>query len=554
MTSFVGSMLNSLTHLGGTQDAPSSPPESGKEKINAGLRHQDIKHASAQQGFQGSNPGRVNQDSQQKAKEPAQKLDVSHLTLDPVSEVEQDVEIMSPTTALPLDAPICRESRRLSEYPSPWPTFNTALDEPTLTREVFTEKVSSIIEELFVSWAVEDNAHSVKSLGCESLHDVMLQKVILMGMERGADTFHIVASFVSELTAMEVVNQPQLLRTLHAFASSIPDLQLDMPLVEVYLYEMIRGFVDKKLLDNTVFCQFPEQILRAGKVEPHLTNLRVFKKQIKPILETYFHTNDFSVLNEAVQRLDMPQCHHELMKSACMMAFDRHERDRSLLPSLLADAHSENLLDAGDLELGFSALIGCLDDGSLDCPDMATYLIELMTSAVVDELVSSDLLHRQLRLGFGGVRGCNVYACVLRRTPEHSRKVWGEGGMAQLNAEMDHTISEFFHSHEFKEVGNILGELHLSKSQEALFLRKLMTEGMLRGREDLVIELTKHLLDVYWTPKDVAVAMEALRAHSHDLVLDIPHVRRSTTQMIDECVSVGALDSHFRFLDALDVV
>eukprot|EP00397_Hematodinium_sp_SG-2012_P002792 GEMP01002800.1.p1 GENE.GEMP01002800.1~~GEMP01002800.1.p1 ORF type:complete len:570 (+),score=112.96 GEMP01002800.1:213-1922(+) len=569
MTAFVGTLVSSLTNFTSGEQPVDNKAESAKEKL-AGLGLRQQKQGNKNLNWHGhQNPNNANLQAKQqehekkqeqaheKKQEPKKKLvNVSHLQieLDPLSDVEMSPLTM-PTPSWISPPNLSNDSRRLSEYPSPWPTFNTELDSPTLSKGAFEAKIAGVIDDLFISEDVEECAFSIQTLGCDTLHDLLLQKLIHTGMEKGVATFPLVTSFVAELKDMLLVTETQLLRTLHSFATSMSDLQLDIPHVEHYMYTLIKAFVDKKVLDgDMIFSQLPEQILRIGNVEPHLSNVRTFKKQLKPLLETFFHTGDFEVFNSAVRRINLPQCHHEFIKQGCLMAFDRHNRERSLLPRLFSNAYGCSLLTSADIQLGFAALLGCLDEGTLDCPRIGMFMTEIMTHAVMDELVSSDLLHRQLRLCFGGVRGRGVLEGVLRRTPEHSRKVWGNGDYNQLIAEMDQTINEFFDTLDFQEVGNILAELHLSKDQEIRFLCSLLTESMVRQQVTPAVELTKYLLDVFWSRQDVATVVESIRATSCDLVLDIPNVRECTTHLMNHCIAVDALDANFRVLDKLEEV
>jgi hypothetical protein len=123
--------------------------------------------------------------------------------------------------------------------------------------------------------------------------------------------------------------------------------------------------------------------------------------------------------------------------------------------------------------------------------------------------------------------------------------ICGQGDFSQLIQEMEDTIEEFFDSHDFQEVSKIIGELHLSKDHEIVFLRLLLIEAMRRQQIAPAIDLTKYLLEAHWTKYDVSKALEQIRELSDDLVLDTPHIVDITTELVYELIAIGAIDEDF---------
>jgi len=558
MTTFVNSLFNSMTNFTTATDFNHGTPQPsvgpGKEKLHlTGLRQQQQQiHQNTWKDRLGANLQHHEEDDEQE-EERLKKRSQKILEMSPIQPCLSEID----TTATFNDGSptLTRaDSRRLSEYPSPWPTYSTALDSPTLSRSAFQEKIAIIIDDLFVSEDAEDCSFGVRTLGCPSFHDILARDVIAAALDKGEKHFPRVYSFLRDLFSSGSMSETQLLRSLHSISSSMKEFELDRPNIDYLLYTLVQGFINEDVLDQEVFSQFPEQILCAGNAEPHLTNVRVFKRQMKPSLEMYFHTMDFTVISGALHRINMPQCQHEFVKMACHVAFDRNKRERELLPRLFFDATNSALLTAGDLQLGLSAVIGSIDDMSLDWPNARNYVTDLLTHLVLDELLSADLLHRQLRLGFGGPTGRDIYETVLRRTPEHSRKVWGDGDYNHLMNEMQNTITEYLDSYDCQEVGTILGELHLSKDLELLFLKTLLVECLARQQVGPGIRLTAYLLDVFWTKSDIAEALELIREDSSDLVLDMPNLRGETSHLINELTLYKLVDPGFRYMDKFDEV
>jgi len=447
-----------------------------------------------------------------------------------------------------------RRPSQMSEYPAPWPIFESQLDTPSMSQEKFESEIRNIVEDLFISADYDECALSVAALDCESLHDLMMQKVIQAAIDKGPAHFPTITNLASTMLKSQQLTEVQLLRALHSFSTSLHELMIDVPRVSEYLYIIVANLVEAKCLDQNVICQFPESVLREGKVEPHLTNLRTFKKLTKPLIETYFHTSDFAVLDEGLRRINNFEFHHEFLKQAALISFDRNRRERAILLQLVDNAHENDLVDASGIQLSFACLLGYLEDGKLDCPHMSAFVTDIFTRAITNELVSADLLHRYLRLNFGGSSGRSVLEKVLHQTPEHSRKVWGDGDLEHLEKEMQNTIAEFFDSADMQEVGQILGELHLSKEYDVKFLHMLFLEAMNRQQLSQAIELAHYLLDIYWTKTDIGTVIEQIRSESHDLVLDIPNVREYTTYLIDGCHAVGALENCFMEHAFMEVV
>lgn len=453
----------------------------------------------------------------------------------------------------------------------PSPTCADVPETPRLEFGEFQRRVEQLAQEFFCSRDVDGMVASVLALECSSYHDELVAKLLRLSMDRKSDERDAVVSLLNKLSADGHVSAPQLARGFEKLVLSWDDLQLDVPdaagqLATLLLAEV--GFLDKAL-----FARLPEGLLRklcAGplsdqvarrRLERHLGELVQFKAALQEHLNgDLFERGSVEALAGWLTTADMPVFHHEVVLAACKGAIgeaaqpDRQGLALQLLSHLSTVEEGATLGDV-DMQMGFSRFLGEIGCGSGDVTKQrAEQMVAILRGAVQKELLPADFLKSAKRLRFGGVQGVEVLRQAQRQTPLYSRRVWGTGDARSFQSEVRNAILEYFDSGSAEELGNIIDELHLSGDEQARFMRKLMVTGMEAKDGDTALDAMSALLGRCWSLEEVRLAFEQLRDVAQDLVLDLPHCRELTNDLVWAAVGRGLLERADLINDGASIV
>lgn len=278
-------------------------------------------------------------------------------------------------------------------------------------------------------------------------------------------------------------------------------------------------------------------------LEEVISEMRYFKKIVKRSLKEYFETtgrrgsaetgkyasNTFEKFERTLRELNLPNYHHEIVKSAFSLALDMGSKERRLVNALLKKCVQRNLIEDSDVQHGLAVILGRLDDLKLDVPNVKKIAVDIFSQAISDEVLSAELVKREEQLEYGGSTGIDTLRDVLHRTPEYSRKIWGgSGDQGAMQREIDYSIFEYFDSYDMEEVARIFGELHLNKEGEVQFIERIVLLSIESDRKGKKIQLGLNLLhylkDIFWSELEIEMALDNIRSNTPDIVLDVPKI------------------------------
>jgi len=473
---------------------------------------------------------------------------------------------------------------RLVDCGSPSPTCEDAPEDNRLEFGDFRHRATLLANEFFCGRDVCGMVASVAALGCPSFHDELVAFLLRAALDRGEAERQAVVSLLGALEAKKLLSNSQLVRGFEKLVLEWDDIQLDVPDAPGLLVAFLSTKVG--LLHKSIFARLPEQLLQrlcadmpAGQsqlvLQAHLGDLGAFKAELASRLqEDLFVRRSADTFEEWLRAAGKPAYHHEVVATACALALETGPlaaaywtacvdaeglaaEKRGLALGLLVQLHgpqAEWLLEEADVQIGISRMLGSIGQLEKERPGALEMLVALLSAAVERELLPAEFLKSARRLRFGGAKGVEVVRKVQRRTPLHSRRVWGSGDARQLRTEEREAILEYFDARSIEELAQIAEELHLSEEQQAHFIRKLLVTGMERGEQAAALNAVEGLLGSCWSSHEVEAAFEQLRDIAKDLVLDFPHCRERTTELIQDAASRGLLDQSYLLLDGTTVV
>jgi len=484
-------------------------------------------------------------------------------------------------------APFARQTSpdcRLVDCSAPCPRMGNELDDTRMSFKEFQSQATALANEFFCSRDVGAMVESITGLGCQSFHDELVAMLLRCALDRKNAERQVVVTLLNELEAKAILSKAQLVRGFEKLVLGWGDLHLDVPDAPSMLVGLLSTRVG--LLDRSLFARLPEGLLMtlrgsmpdgASKdvLSLHLRQLAAFKAELVTHLETdLFGQRNVDSLAAWLRSAGRPAFHHEVVLAASAMSLDAHPpspafwtacmdaqgmlaEKRALVLAMLQQLHSpqeEWVIDEADIQLGFSRLLGSTEQLAQASPEAHKHLVELLTAAIKQEVLSAEFLRSARRMRFGGPIGVELIRKVQRETPMHSRRAWGSGDARQFRSEVRDAVLEYFDARSLDELAQIVDELHLSDKEQAHFLQKMLVIGMEQGQSSVALDAIQGLMGTCWSKDVVQAAFDRLRDIAQDLVLDIPHCREHTTALVAEAVTRNLLDKSYLLLDGTTVV
>eukprot|EP01083_Nonionella_stella_P089226 248918_1 len=269
-----------------------------------------------------------------------------------------------------------------------------------------------------------------------------------------------------------------------------------------------------------------------GDFHLNLERIKMFKKEVHDAGVEYLRTLDAQDFRSAVTDLQLPQYHSQVVKILMSLSFDKQEKHREHVVSLVRLLLNEGTISSSDLEQSFNILLNRLPDLLLDVPDARSYLTYFVgefrsvlgeTNSVKFEEVLSDA-H-----GF--------------TSPEQAARV-------------NNIFAEFFESEAFDGLDE--GVRALSGQGARLYttlLTRLISLSLDRGgrARELVSRVLARCCAAeaeggsWATHNDVAASLTSLLDDLDDLHEDLPDVDRQlgyflARAIVDECLPPSFLD------------
>eukprot|EP00927_Polykrikos_kofoidii_P076534 TRINITY_DN73602_c0_g1_i1.p1 TRINITY_DN73602_c0_g1~~TRINITY_DN73602_c0_g1_i1.p1 ORF type:complete len:520 (+),score=83.84 TRINITY_DN73602_c0_g1_i1:115-1674(+) len=466
---------------------------------------------------------------------------------------------------------------RLVACSAPSPTCADKVDAARLQFREFQTRVGSLVDEFFRARDIAGMTDAVVDLGCSCFHDELVAVVIRGALDRKEVDREAGMELLTALAKDGHITTPQLVRGFEKLVLSWEDVSLDAPETPWQLVAILSKHGD--LWHKSLFNRLPDSFMRSVladlplgplrlDVQAQIEALKAFKAELFEQLKRHLFA-DCSLEEFAswLQKAEKPSFHHEVVLGACVHSLGIHQSsdpfwtaylsDEGLIAekgqlviSMLSSLHrleagETRLLDDVDVQLGFSRLLGEIGKVSDAGRDIRKPVVALLRGAVESEVLPAEFLKSALRMRFGGAEGVEVLKETQRQTPVYSRRIWGTGDQRQFRLEISNAISEYFDSKNAQELARILGELHLSVDEEAVFVRKMLVVGMERGESASALDAVEELQGFCWSPETVKQAFQQLRDIAGDLVLDFPHCRELTTELVRAAIGRGILDPSY---------
>ena len=400
--------------------------------------------------------------------------------------------------------------------------------------------LASITDEFLNSLDVKACIAAIEDLESSRPLDDLISRLLRASLDRGEKERDAVAGLIKELCSSGIASIRQCERAFEKIILSFDDLRLDVPGAAPLIAALVNRAVDDKCLPGNYKFRLPES-MQIDQVT--LTTLRAFKKKCRSMLEEFLAAQGPEKIAEVAEQLscqvDGDSLRHEFVRMAMVVSMDKTDAEREAISILFASL--EKVLCDEDLVLGFSRLLGCLDDLSIDIPHVNDLTVKFIVRAICDEILPQSFLEQTRRLRIGGVTGSAVAAKAqellgaigageLRARSLAGSRLWGVCTAAKddrWRKELSAAIIEFFDSHDAGEFLRILSEWEIDIDRAGEIVRKLIVAGMEKSGTEclLVIELLVRAEKEGWLPLyDIKEGVRQTEERLGDLRLDVPDV------------------------------
>lgn len=465
------------------------------------------------------------------------------------------------------------EECRLLDCGTVSPTCATVPDDPRLEFDDFRIRSASLSREFHQSKDVQGMVSSIVALDSQCFHDELVAVLLRSSLDRKEAERESAVALLRVLLDEKHVSTTQLVRGYEKLVLMWEDLRLDVPDGPGHLVGLLSSKAG--LFDRDLFKRLPDGLLGCvcdrvppgashDTLEQYVRELQAFKKDVagrlKDVLSGAASIKSFATW---LQGVDAAAFHHEVVLGACLSAvgapserFAEKQKAVFEMFKFLTGANNgfcgvngeldcSPLLTESDLQLGFSRLLGMVGELVKADATVSTTVVSLFRGAVEQELLAADFLKTARRLRFGGLPGVQVLREAQRQTPAFSRRVWGSGDKRHLQAETREAILEYFDSGSVDELGQIVGELHLSDKELIKFLRKMLVSGMESKQSDKALDAMSELKGFFWSDADVQEAFDELQGVADDLVLDLPYCREQINALMQRAHGRGLLEESY---------
>jgi len=435
-------------------------------------------------------------------------------------------------------------------------------DTKKLSIEEFTVKSKKLIEDYYISQNPHDVIEALKVFDCSSYHDSFVVKAIRLALDRTDTEQKLTSELITILYDAKVITRAHVARALEKLVQSIEDIKLDVPdgpdrLLTFFDCAGEDGVVDQGLmrrLPETFLLQFSPSILKEfPSLQKQLEELQAYKVALDNFELDFFNSGEVSEARNFLTEHETRAFRHEfvrhLVKGAMLNKTDRQREMVSLvLSALYSDEHGDLVVD--DVKLGFSRMLGSLDDLSLDCPDASDLLAKFLARAVVDEIIPPAFIIDSMRLHIGGPMGIAVLEKVWKWVSEEKghmlagrfRKVWTGTDPERVEARefkqnIQIVIEAYFRNFDKEDSRTSFNLMDMSPDQESELVRKILRATMDYGEKQRKagLELIEYLLaNKELNSTNVAKGFTDLFLQAPDIVLDVKDVDERMTAFVKD--------------------
>ncbi|KAL8453876.1 hypothetical protein Emag_001684 [Eimeria magna] len=452
-----------------------------------------------------------------------------------------------------------------------------ALMRPQKTAEEFRTAVDEMLKSaFFASPDTVDLAACLHALDCRCYHDAFVVYAVRASLDRSTEDQRRVSAEFALLADKGLLTRQQLCRAFEKLVQSTDDIELDVPDVASRLFAFIECASLDSCIGADVLSRLPSAFV--SKLDPAVVasnivvqaavrQMQEFKAALAEFLEDVFESEGVQEAELFLSAQDKPLCQHEFVVKLVVASYSRAPRDRELASNILDRLYGKTL-KPDDLQVGFSRLVGAVDDLALDIPQAHDFLTKSLARAVVDELLPPAFLGDRYRLHFGGLGGMQVlkkaqkWLCEQpgKAASERFRKIWTGTDPTMREArifkhELKACIRKYLDTLDAAEAARTIIEMNLAPDQDSEVVRKAYIFSMERSKDPeqaakAVVGLLEHLRALGELDQECIIqGLAQIKDLLPDIELDVPNAQQKICYMVAAARSKGLLPADYVFAD-----
>jgi hypothetical protein len=232
--------------------------------------------------------------------------------------------------------------------------------------------------------------------------------------------------------------------------------------------------------------------------------------------------------------LDHPEFAHFFVKKAITLALDRHDKEREMVSQLLSFMYDKSILP-DQMENGFVAVVGALDDLVLDAPQAIEWTSQFTCRAIADDILPPSFVTDDS--DWGGCSSsviawhtlCSTYLSDPHFSERMSR-IWGGGAglhVSDTKKVFLSSIQEYMSAQDISEIRRVLHDLAVPHYHHE-FVRLAIQASFDRPESfDLLMSMLGELMATVDINKtQMLMGLKRLAAELNDqVVLDYPNAK-----------------------------
>lgn len=304
------------------------------------------------------------------------------------------------------------------------------------TLQDFQRKVRGLLEAFLSSQDADEAARCYKEF-CEEasgFRDEVVVSTLRTALERSTQHQELTAGLLHRLHTDGVLDAPSLLRGFAKLICTWEELVVDqgsraaVDLVTLLLRCMGNGCIDRSFLTR-----LSEGLLKASMegreeaeerevLEKAVTKLQTFKRGVEEARILERPPSLFTMPLKVLKELALPECQHEFVKKALVMALEWPPTGRGRCLSLLSQLHKKGALTKEDIQWGVIRVLGQVQELTVDSPNNPNIVAEQLNGLISEDLLPSSFIHRCQLLRIGGAAGLETLELSIRLQEEAAAK------------------------------------------------------------------------------------------------------------------------------------
>ncbi|CAM6114371.1 unnamed protein product [Calypogeia fissa] len=285
---------------------------------------------------------------------------------------------------------------------------------------------------------------------------------------------------------------------------------------------------------------------------PVAQSLEEYREKVVTIIEEYFNNDDVPETAANLRDVGSPMYHHYFIKKLISMAMDRHDREKEMASVLLSALYAD-IIEPEQIAKGFTKLLECVDDLSLDIPDASDILALFLARAVVDDILPPAFLTKTVKVLPEGCEGINVLQKTEKSyllAPHHAEvveKKWGGSThttVEEVKRKITDLLNEYAQSGDREEATRCIRELNVPFFHHEVVKKALTLAMEKRSAESSILSLLQECAEEgLITSSQMSKGFARLADTVDDLALDIPQAKELLQSLTAKAKKDGWLGS-----------